>query len=45
MQEVMRPQPRDLRRFGLIAGSIVAVLFGALLPWLRIRIHCRDGPG
>lgn len=35
MHEITLPRPRDLRRFGLIAGAIVAVLFGALLPWLH----------
>jgi len=27
--------PRELRRFGLMTGAIVGVLFGLLLPWLH----------
>ena len=29
-----KPSTKELREFGLITGSIVAVLFGLLLPWL-----------
>ena len=27
-------EPRELRSFGLSTGTIVAVLFGALIPWI-----------
>ena len=29
--------PKELREFGLITGSIFALLFGMLLPWLKAR--------
>jgi Saxitoxin biosynthesis operon protein SxtJ len=28
---------RELRQFGLLTGSLIAVLFGGLIPWLRGR--------
>ena len=30
---IENPGTRELRKFGLITGAIVAVLFGLLLPW------------
>ncbi|MBD2182039.1 sxtJ [Planktothrix sp. FACHB-1355] len=35
MEEIPQLNKKELRDFGLIAGTIVAVLFGLLLPWLR----------
>jgi hypothetical protein len=33
-KSIPEPDRRDLRRFGLIMGGAVAVLFGLLVPWL-----------
>jgi hypothetical protein len=30
-------QPQSLRKFGLITGAVIALLFGALLPWLHLH--------
>jgi len=32
-----RPDKKELRKFGLVAGAITAALFGLLLPWLFDR--------
>jgi hypothetical protein len=32
--EIENPGTQELRKFGLVSGSIVAVLFGLLLPWI-----------
>lgn len=37
MVEIKNPDRRELRKFGLTGGGIVAVLFGLLLPWLFSR--------
>ena len=31
---IENPGPQELRKFGLVSGCIVAVLFGVLLPWI-----------
>ena len=33
----MTPNRKELRRFGITTGAIVAILFGLLLPWLLAR--------
>lgn len=35
MPEIPQLNKKELREFGLLTGTIVAVLFGLLLPWLR----------
>jgi hypothetical protein len=30
----LQPDKRELRHFGLLMGALIALLFGALLPWL-----------
>lgn len=35
MQEIPQLNNKELRDFGLLTGTIIAVLFGLLLPWLR----------
>ena len=37
MAEIVTPDRRELRNFGLTTGGIVAGLFGLLLPWLLSR--------
>ena len=37
VHDIPQLDARGLRKFGLTTGAIVAVLFGALLPWLRDR--------
>jgi uncharacterized membrane protein len=32
--QIENPGTQELRKFGLVTGAIVAVLFGLLLPWL-----------
>jgi len=34
MEEIQDLNEKELRKFGLVTGSIVAVLFGLFLPWL-----------
>jgi len=34
IQQVKKLDKQELRKFGLVTGAIVAVLFGMLLPWL-----------
>jgi hypothetical protein len=34
MHEIEKPDAADLRKFGLVTGTILALLFGVLLPWL-----------
>jgi len=34
MHEIQELNEKELRKFGLVTGSIVAVLFGLFLPWL-----------
>jgi len=34
MEEILDLNEKELRKFGLVTGSIVAVLFGLFLPWL-----------
>jgi uncharacterized membrane protein len=34
MEEIQELNEKELRKFGLVTGSIVAVLFGLFLPWL-----------
>ena len=33
-QKIENPGTSELRKFGLVSGAIVAVLFGVILPWL-----------
>jgi hypothetical protein len=35
MQEIQPLDSQGLRKFGLTTGTIIVVLFGLLLPWLR----------
>jgi hypothetical protein len=37
MHEIEKLDKKGLRKFGLVTGAIVAVLFGLLLPWLFER--------
>ena len=39
MRELAASDAAGLRRFALGAGFLIAVLFGALVPWLRARPH------
>lgn len=33
-EKLLNASPEDLRKFGLLSGAIIAVLFGLLFPWL-----------
>lgn len=37
MEEIQNLNEKELRKFGLVTGSIVAILFGLFLPWLFNR--------